>query len=110
QPRVFFDAKERYLAGAAEYREHRLLPPEVDGIVAPLAGRDLASVEIEDLVELFAGEKDSRGKCSMGESGGTQSARSMEARAAARAQLYGLGFAQRRLPGWTQAHDPRFAA
>src|SRR6185312_14513880 len=61
QPRILLDAVEGNFAGAAEDREHRLLPPEVDGVVAPLAVGDLAPIEIEDGVELGARESNCRG-------------------------------------------------
>ena len=46
QLRRLFDAVERRFRRAAEYREHSLFAQHVDGIVAPLAVRDFASVDV----------------------------------------------------------------
>src|SRR5215831_12601473 len=105
QPRMLLDAVKGYFAGVAEGTEHCLVAPEIDGVVAPFAGGDLAAVEIEDGAQLSARKENGRGNRWMCESAAAIDARA----AAARAELYRLGFAQRRLPGWLRAHDPRFA-
>ena len=58
QLRILFDAVERDFAGAAEHRKHRAVSEEIDGVVAPFAGGDLAAVEIENAVEFAAAEGD----------------------------------------------------
>ena len=45
-----------HLAGAAEDREHRLVAADVDGVVAPFAGGDLAAVDGEDGAQFLAVE------------------------------------------------------
>ena len=55
---IFFDAVDRDFRGAAEHREHRAVFQEVDGVIAPFAGGDLAAIEIENAVELAAAEGD----------------------------------------------------
>src|SRR5450756_386515 len=57
QPRIFFDAVDRHFRGAAEDREHRAIPQEIDRIVAPLAIGDHATVQIQDAIELNAIER-----------------------------------------------------
>src|SRR5215470_16702254 len=52
QRRIFFDAVDRNLGRAAKYRKHRSILQEIDGIVSPLAFRDLASVKTENAAEL----------------------------------------------------------
>src|SRR5262245_33222738 len=42
---IFLDAVERNFAGAAEHRKHSAVAEKVDGVIAPLAGSDLASIE-----------------------------------------------------------------
>src|SRR6202022_2903459 len=51
QPRIFFDAVDRHFGSAAEYREHRAIFEEVDGIVAPLTIGDHAPIQIQDTIE-----------------------------------------------------------
>src|SRR5439155_6732020 len=68
----------------------------VDRVIAPLAGGYPAPIKVEDLAELRTGEEDGRGNCRMRECGAAIDTRA----APARAELYRLGFAQRRLPGW----------
>ena len=58
EPGVLLDDVERPLGGAAIDREQRAVLEEVDGVVAPLARGDLASVEIEDRIELAPVEAD----------------------------------------------------
>ncbi len=48
EPGIFFNAVDRKFRSAAEDRENRAVPQEVDGIVTPFAGRHLAAVETED--------------------------------------------------------------
>src|SRR3954465_10736194 len=45
EPRILLDAIDRDFGGAAEYREHRTLPEEVDGIVAPFAVGDHPAIQ-----------------------------------------------------------------
>src|SRR5262245_60011598 len=52
QLRAFLDAVDRDLAGAAEHGKHRAVLEEIDGVVAPFTGGDLAAVETEYAVEL----------------------------------------------------------
>src|SRR5262249_80193 len=52
QLRIFLDAVDRNLAGTTKHREHRAVLQEVDGIVAPFAGGDLAAIEAENAIEL----------------------------------------------------------
>src|SRR5262245_48871920 len=54
EPRILFYTVERPLARTAEYREHSLAALEVDGVIAPLARRDFAAVDGENLPELPA--------------------------------------------------------
>src|SRR5205823_2050744 len=56
QPRIFLDAVDRDFTGAAEYRENRAVFEKVDGVIAPLAGRDLAAVKPQEPIELAAAE------------------------------------------------------
>src|SRR5258708_29040037 len=58
EPRIFLDAVDRHFGGAAEYREHRAIPQEIDGIVAPLAIGDHAPVQIQDTIEFETIERD----------------------------------------------------
>ena len=58
QSGIFFDAINRHFRGAAEHREHGAVFQEVDGVVAPLAGGDHASIEIEDAFKLAPTEGD----------------------------------------------------
>src|SRR5664279_4985149 len=58
QLRIFLEAVERNLGGAAEHREHRAIFHEVDGVIAPFAGGDLAAIKIENAIELAAAECD----------------------------------------------------
>ena len=56
-PREFrrlLDAVERTFRRAPEHREHCLFAQRVDRVVAPFAGRDLASIHIQYLREFFA--------------------------------------------------------
>src|SRR5262249_49105654 len=96
EPRVLLYAVKRHLAGMAKGAEYGLFAAEIDGIVAPFPGGDLAAVKIEDRAQLGARKENSAGNGGMGES-----VAAIDARAAARAELYRLGFAQRRLPDWT---------
>src|ERR1043166_8065344 len=48
ETRIFFDAVNGDFRGAAEYREHGAVLEEVDRVIAPFPGRDLAAVESED--------------------------------------------------------------
>src|SRR5262249_49465409 len=94
KPRILLDAIEGNLAGVPEHGKYRLFAPEIDGVIAPFAGRDLAAADPENFVELLAGEQDDRRQNRMHEiaMGGC-------ARMGRRAQPYWLDFAQRRLPG-----------
>jgi len=56
--RVFFDAIERRLAGAAKDGKNRLGGGEVERVIAPLAVRHLIPVDIEDDAKLPAVERD----------------------------------------------------
>src|ERR1700722_11168490 len=58
EPRVLLDTVERDLAGAAKDREDRTVLQEIDGIVAPFAGRDLAAIETEQAAQLGTVERD----------------------------------------------------
>jgi hypothetical protein len=51
------DREERAFMGVAKYREQRRAIALTDGIVAPLAARDLAAVEREELVQFEAAEE-----------------------------------------------------
>jgi hypothetical protein len=62
---AFLNSEERHLAGAAEDREHRDLIEEIDGIVAPFAGRDHATIESENAVQLGPLEANLRGREAM---------------------------------------------
>src|ERR1700736_5967950 len=57
EPRIFFDAVDRHFGSAAEHREHRAIPQEIDGIVAPLAIGDHAPVQIQNAIEFEAIER-----------------------------------------------------
>src|SRR4051812_22124900 len=59
EPRIFLDAIDRHFRGAAEYRKHRTVLQEVDGIVAPLAIGDHAPVQIQNTIEFKTIERDS---------------------------------------------------
>src|SRR4029450_10696943 len=54
QLRRLLDAVERGFRGAPEHREHGFLSERVDGVVAPLAARDFAPIDVEDLAKLSA--------------------------------------------------------
>src|SRR6201987_4722790 len=54
---IFFDAVDRNFAGAAEHRENRAIFEEIDGVIAPLAGRNLAAIKPQEPVELAAAER-----------------------------------------------------
>src|SRR5207344_890212 len=56
QLRVFFDAIERHFRAAAEHRENRAVFEKIDGVISPLAGCDLAPIQIENAIELAAAE------------------------------------------------------
>src|SRR5260370_19294659 len=58
KPRTLLDAVERHLAGAAEDRKDRAVLQEINGVVAPFAGRDLAAIEPEEAAELGPVESD----------------------------------------------------
>src|ERR1700761_943864 len=58
QFRVFLDAIDRHFRGAAEYREHRTILEEVDGIIAPFAVGDLAAVKPQNTIKLTPAESD----------------------------------------------------
>src|SRR5437762_1444416 len=47
--------------GVAEHREHRHAAHLIDGVVAPVAGRDPTAVEREQLVEFVSGEENRAG-------------------------------------------------
>src|SRR5207249_11134007 len=68
QPRIFLDAVDRDLGGAAEYRKHRAVFQKVDRVVAPFAIGDHAPIQIEDTVEFETIERDTnwRRDCSGG--------------------------------------------
>src|ERR1700682_3774131 len=51
EPRIFFDAVDWNFGSAPEYRKHRTVAQEIDGIVAPLAVGDHASVQVQDAIE-----------------------------------------------------------
>src|SRR5499427_2001722 len=57
--RTFLDAVDRNFGGAAEHGEDRAVLEEVDGVVTPFAGGDLAAVKAENAVELAPVESDS---------------------------------------------------
>src|SRR5437899_7961095 len=49
---TLLDAVDRDFAGAAKHGENRAVTQEVDGIIAPFAGGDLAAIEPENAIEL----------------------------------------------------------
>src|SRR3954454_2377946 len=57
--RIFLDAIERDFGGAAEYRKHRAVLQEIDGVIAPFAVGDHAPVEVQDAIEFQAVEGNS---------------------------------------------------
>src|SRR5262249_61435537 len=59
--RTFLDAVDRNFGGAAEHGEDRAVLEEVDVVVTPFAGGDLAAVKAENAVELAPVESDSAG-------------------------------------------------
>src|SRR5262249_57505412 len=59
--RTFLDAVDRNFGGAAEHGEDRAVLEEVDSVVTPFAGGDLAAVKAENAVELAPVEGDSAG-------------------------------------------------
>src|SRR5882724_4070322 len=59
EPRVFLDAIERDFGGAAEYRKHRAVLQEIDGVISPFAVGDHAPVEVQDAIEFEAVEGNS---------------------------------------------------
>src|SRR5262249_57578077 len=59
--RTFLDAVDRNFGGAAEHGEDRAVLEEVDSVVTPFAGGDLAAVKAENAVELAPVESDSAG-------------------------------------------------
>src|SRR5207244_1067542 len=59
QARTLFDAVDRDFAGTAKNGKHRAVSEEIDGIIAPLAGGDLAAIEAENAVELTPVERHS---------------------------------------------------
>src|SRR6516162_4449228 len=58
QPRTFFDAINRDVAGASKNRKHRPISEEIDRVIAPFAVRYLATVEAQNAIELTALEHD----------------------------------------------------
>src|SRR6516225_5878336 len=56
--RTLLDAVDREFAGAAKNGKHRAVFEEIDSVVAPLAGGDLAAVETENPVEFAPTEGD----------------------------------------------------
>src|SRR5437879_8372725 len=68
EARIFLDAVDRNLGGAAEYRKHRTVFQKVDGVVTPFAIGDHAPIQIEDTVEFETIERDTirRWDCSGG--------------------------------------------
>src|SRR5271157_2916679 len=56
KPRVFFDPVDGKFAGATENGKHRAISKEIDGVVTPFAGSDLAAVQIENSVTLAPAE------------------------------------------------------
>src|SRR6516165_5130792 len=56
QSGTFLDAVDRNLAGAAEHGEDRAGLEEIDGVIAPLPGRDFTAVEPQEPVKLAAAE------------------------------------------------------
>src|SRR5947209_13801581 len=53
---IFFDTINRHFRSAAEHRKYRAVFKKIDGVIAPLAFGDHASVEIEDAIEFKAVE------------------------------------------------------
>src|SRR5580704_17383807 len=54
--RVLLDAVDRNFAGAAENRKYRAVFQEIDCVITPLAGGDLAAIKAKDAVELAPAE------------------------------------------------------
>src|ERR1700741_4101501 len=67
QPRTFFDAINRDVAGAPKNGKHRPISEEIDRVIAPFAVGHLAPVEAQNAIELTALEHDRWGG---GEPGG----------------------------------------
>src|SRR4029450_9381834 len=59
--RILLDAIDWHFRCATEDRENRPILQEVDGVIAPFAGGDLAAIRAEDAIELFALERDVSG-------------------------------------------------
>src|SRR6516165_226212 len=57
QPGIFLDAVDRNFTGAAEHGENRAIFQKIDGVIAPLAGRDLAAIKPQEPVKLAAAER-----------------------------------------------------
>src|SRR5580700_8625195 len=56
EPRIFLDAVDGNLRGAAENRKHRAVFEKIDGVITPFAGGDHAAVKAENAVELTPAE------------------------------------------------------
>src|ERR1700720_1792847 len=52
QARILFDTVDRHFRAAPEHRKHSAVLAEVDSVVAPLTGCDLAAIEAENSVKL----------------------------------------------------------
>ena len=61
EARALFDAVDRDSAGPAKNGKHRAVFEEIDGVIAPLAGGDLAAIEAQDAVEFAPVECHSAG-------------------------------------------------
>src|SRR5208337_1313641 len=86
--RAFLDTVDRNLAGAAKDGEHRAIPEEVDCIVPPFAGGNLAAVEAEYAIELAPVESHA------GRGGGRRSGRRL---APVKLARFSIAIAHRRL-------------
>src|SRR5689334_14006527 len=56
QTGVLLDSIDRDFRGPAENRKHGPVLEEINGVVAPLAGGDLAAIKVENAVELASAE------------------------------------------------------
>jgi hypothetical protein len=66
EPRIFLDAVDRDLAGMTKHRKHRAVVEEINCVIAPLAGRDLAAIETKNAIKFAPAEGNLAG------AGGTQ--------------------------------------
>jgi hypothetical protein len=56
KPWVLLDPINREFAGAAENRKYRAIFEEIDGVITPFAGSDLAAIETENAIKLTPAE------------------------------------------------------